>query len=150
MTVRLVPARWGHIRPIAQAMRQADAIECAASGRTPLSGLRLSLKSSSFALTALVDGKPHAMMGVIPQNLAERFGVPWFLGTDEVFRHGRALLRYGPQVVALMQDSFRRLENVVSADNRCALALLRRLGFEVGSEVVLQGGVPFVRFWRGQ
>lgn len=130
-------------------MREADRIECAAKGRGPRDALVLSLASSDFALTALVDDSPHAMFGVGPLNLADSVGVPWFLGTDEVFRHPRELLRYGPRVVAAMHDRFRRLENVVSADNARALSLLAKLGFQVEGEAGLIGGVPFVRFWRG-
>jgi hypothetical protein len=130
-------------------MREADRVECAAKGRSPHAALRFSLAASSMALTAMVDGSPHAMMGVSPVSLASSLGCPWFLGTDEVMRQSRALLEYGPRVVAAMHGSFRRLENVVSADNARAILLLERLGFEVGDDAVLIGGVRFVPFWRG-
>ena len=131
-------------------MRDIDRAECEAKGRTPREGLRVSLAGSRFALTAMVDGSPHAMFGVWEYSLAGSIGRPWFLGTDEVFNHPRELLLYGPRVVAFMHGSFRRLENVVSARNVRALAFLRKLGFEVGSDVVVEGGEPFLKFWRGE
>lgn len=131
-------------------MREIDLAECAAKGRTPRQGLTVSLAGSLFALTAMVDGSPHAMFGVWEHSLANSIGRPWFLGTDAVFDHPRDLLVYGPRVVAFMHGSFRRLENVVSARNVRALAFLRKLGFEVGDEVVIEGGEPFLKFWRGE
>jgi len=131
-------------------MREIDRIECAAKGRTPRQGLAVSLAGSRFALTAKVDGSPHAMFGVWEHSLVSSIGRPWFLGTDAVFDHPRDLLVYGPRVVAFMHGSFRRLENVVSARNVRALAFLKKLGFEVGDEVVVEGGEPFLTFWRGE
>lgn len=147
--VSIVPASRGHVGRIARRMRAADVEECAAKRRTPACALRISLASSSFALTALVDGSPHAMFGVTPYSLADGVGRPWFLGTDEVYRHPRQMIETGDAIVEIMQDSFRRLENVVSASNDRAIRLLRRWGFSVGGEAQLIGGVSFIPFWRG-
>lgn len=130
-------------------MRAIDRMECEAKGRTPAEALRYSLASSSFALTAMVDGSPHAMFGLTPYSVAESVGRPWFLGTDEVYRHGRELIVTGEMVVELMQDRFRRLENVIAAANVQGIRLLRRWGFVIGEEPQMVGGVTFLPFWRG-
>lgn len=118
-------------------------------GRKPREALRLALATSLWTLTAMVDGRPEAMFGLFPRSVVEGVGVPWFLGTDEVYRHPREWFATAPGVLSLMHDSFRRLENVMSADNVQARAILSRLGFAFGDDVTRIRGVDFVSFWRG-
>ncbi|MGL5735543.1 MAG: hypothetical protein ACRCYS_11810 [Beijerinckiaceae bacterium] len=127
-------------------MRDEDARECRAFGHSPKEALRLGLRSSTFALTALVDGSPHAMMGVAPFSVMENIGRPWMLGTDEVMRHSRELLTMGPMMIGELHRSFARLENLVSTKNSKAIRLLRRWGFDIGQDVQTIGGVDFVEF----
>jgi hypothetical protein len=129
-------------------MRAADRRECAAFGRTPHQALHYSLNSSSFALTAFVDNVPHAMFGLVPFSIANGIGRPWFLGTDEVYRHPREMISQGSFLVELMLDSFPRLENVVALDNVRAIRLLRAWDFVIGVDEQLIGGVRFLPFWR--
>jgi hypothetical protein len=150
MAVQIVDAKRAHIGRIARRMRAMDRLECAAKGRTPACALRYSLASSSFAMTALVDGSPHAMFGLTPYSLASGVGRPWFLGTDEVYRHPRDMVRTGEMLVEIMQDSFRRLENVIAAANDQGIRLLKRWGFTIGEETQVIGGVRFLPFWRGE
>jgi hypothetical protein len=64
---KLVAASLIHVGPLALHMRDSDRRECAALGRTPKQGLRLSLRTSFEAVTALdPDGRPLAMFGVAP------------------------------------------------------------------------------------
>ncbi len=89
------------------------------------------------------------MFGLVVASAIDGIGRPWMLGTDAIYRHGRALLQHGPGWLSRFRDSTPRLANLVSADNARAIRLLRRWGFEVGSEVVMIGGVAFVRFEMG-
>lgn len=146
--IELLPANAGHIGRIANHMREMDRIEVGAMGHSPKSALRTSLAGSILAVTAKVDGVPHAMFGVLPISALDGTGRPWFLGTDEVYRHGRELIRAGPAIVEQMHRHFGLLENWVSSRNLRALALLRRWGFTVAREEVDVGGVGFVKFWR--
>lgn len=146
--VRFVPASRAHVGRLARRMRAIDQLECRAKGRDPAHALRYSLASSQFAVTAMLDGSPHAMFGVTPYSLSDSVGRPWFLGSDEVFRHGRLMLEHGNRVVSLMHGSFRRLENVIATRNARGIRLLRRWGFEIGNDTQLFGGVEFVSFWR--
>ena len=133
-TVEIVPAHPRHIARIARDMREIDRLECAVSGHSPKAALRAGYRNSVWALTAMVEGKPHAMFGVVALNVVEGSAVPWFLGTDEVYRHGRAMLTRGRQVIALMENTFDSLENHVAAANDKAIRLLRAWGFEIGPE----------------
>ncbi len=146
--VVIVPASPAHVGRVASRMREIDKIECAARGRKPKAALRLALRSSSWALTAMVRGEPHAMFGISPISLLDDRGCPWFLGSDETMKHGRDLLLIGTAIIERMHQHSRRLENSVAVDNHAALRLLRRWGFTIGEDAYSVGGVDFVRFWR--
>lgn len=128
-------------------MREIDRIEAGALGRSPKDALRSGLRCSYEAFTALDDNdRPQAMMGVVPLSMIEGRAAVWFLGTDAVFGHARDLISYGPFFVGHWLKTFRRLENIVAAENRNAIGLLRRWGFELGDEPRMHGGVPFLPF----
>jgi hypothetical protein len=127
-------------------MRAADVEEVGAFGRTPKDALRLGLRASVDCMTVLIDGHPEAMMGLTPKNLLEREGTPWMLGTDRIYGHPRAWLTLMPQMVERWCDSTKVLTNLIGKKNARAIRLLRRLGFEVGEEVTVIGGVEFVTF----
>jgi hypothetical protein len=147
MGVTIVPARRSHIAPIAARMRAIDRRETEAFGRTPRQALRVGLAGSVLCCTALVDGVPQAMFGVVPGSAIDRRGQPWFLGSDEVMRHGRALLAIGRPIVTRMRAECGMLGNFISCENHRAIALLRRWGFAIGAEAVTFGGMPFFPFW---
>jgi len=146
--VTLVPAAPAHIAPIAGAMRAIDRCECAAMGYDPDWALRISLAGAAQAWTALVGDVPHAMFGVESINAIERTGRIWFLGSDAVLRHGRALLTTGRRILAEMSGDYAELSNFVGAENAAAIALLRRWGFTIEKEGRMIRDMPFVRFWR--
>ena len=127
-------------------MRRHDRLEVAAMGRTPKAALRIGLLLSARAWTATRGGRPIAMFGVVVANAIEGVGVPWFLGTDDVARAGRALLTQAPPVLAAMLDSSPTLTNLVSAANSPAIRLLGRWGFVVEDEQAMIGPLPFRRF----
>lgn len=127
-------------------MREIDREEAEAMGRSPKEALRTGLRTSLHCFTALMDGKPIAMLGVASASLLSGKGIPWLLGTDDVYRQGRALLDLGPPVFDLFLQIFTRIENLVSVRNTRAIRLLARWGFVVGGEVQTFGGVEFVPF----
>lgn len=144
--IAVVPAERRHINIIANRMREIDREECEAMGRSGKASLRLALNTSSKAWTALVDGKPEAMFGVVVEDLLSGIGTPWFLGTDEVYRHGRELLTWGPVFLSRMSDSRLTYRNLVSSRNRRAIRLLERWGFTVDENEVTVRGVAFRSF----
>lgn len=148
--IELVPASPVHIGPIANRMREMDKLECSAMGKTTKQALRAGLYTSDDCVTALVDGVPHAMFGLVIESALGGCGTPWFLGTDEVYRHPRAMLSVGPQIIASWRDSTPTMANVVAKQNVCAIRMLRTWGFKLGSEVILFAGVEFVRFSMGE
>lgn len=115
-------------------------------GRSPKQALRAGLMTSSKAWTALVDGQPEAMFGVACVSVLGASGSPWFLGTEEVYRHPREMLMWGPGMIERLSDSSLRLSNLVSARNARAIRLLKKWGFTVHEEEVDVRGVAFRYF----
>lgn len=144
--MRLVEADASHIPALAANMREADRIEIGAFGRTPTTALRSGLAASVWALTALVDDEPHAMMGVAPVNVMDGLGVPWMLGSERIYDHARDLVKYGPGILAEMRVGFERLENMVHCENVRAIRFLRHFGFKLSESRETHGGIEFVRF----
>jgi hypothetical protein len=144
--VKLVAAEPEHIPFIAEHMREADRIEVGAWGRTPAAALTNALRSSVWALTALFDDEPHAMLGVAPVNMLEGLGVPWMLGTERIYESGREMVRAVPPVVAEMRKLFPRLENAVWAGNDKAKTFIRHFGWEISERQTIVNGVAFQRF----
>jgi ribosomal protein S18 acetylase RimI-like enzyme len=95
--------------------------------------------------TAKVDGIPHAMFGLIVTSILGGEGTPWFLGSDETYRHPREMLVMGRRLMARWLDS--RLSNVVAQQNHRAIRMLRAWGFTVGGHEKMIGGVAFLDFW---
>lgn len=146
MTVRLVTASPAHVGRIANRMREWDRIECAALGRTPKGALRQGIVASSLCLTAMVDGVPEAMLGLVVTNALCGEGCPWMLGTDAIYRKPRDMLRFGSVILPAMFDSTQRLSNIVARGNVRAIRMLRHWGFSIREEVILSAGVEFVAF----
>ena len=144
--MRLVAAEPSHIPALAEAMRDWDVTECAAMGHSPAEALRDGLGRSLWALTALVDDEPVAMMGVCPLSMIEGTGVPWMLGTEAVYRGARELVRYGPAIISEMEETFPTLSNFVAADNDRAIRFLKHWGWRISSKRVAVGGIDFVEF----
>lgn len=123
-----------------------DRLECEALGRTPKQALRLGLIGSVHVFTAKLDGTAEAMMGLTPLSAIDGTGAPWFLGTDAVYDHPRAMLALGPKVLAIWRDSSPSLSNVVAQENVRAIRMLRKWGFEIGEQMTMIGGVAFLTF----
>lgn len=129
-------------------MRDIDRLECAAMGRTPKQALRAGLMVSEMCWTAKVEGRAEAMFGRVTESALGGDATVWFLGTDAVYSHGRAMLKMGRSIIDSMGDSRLTLRNLVSVRNDRAIRLLRKWGFTINPEEVDVRGMPFLRFER--
>lgn len=127
-------------------MRAIDVRECAAFGHSPKTALREAILNSDKAWTAMVDGRPEAILGVVVNSALTGAGAPWFLGTDVVWQHGRALLSMGPAIIARLFESSSLLSGHVSCENDAAIRMLKRWGFSVSVDRQRFGGVAFYNF----
>lgn len=115
---------------IARHMRGFDRLELKAlNGVSPIRGLRMSAEHSLSVRVATVDGVPVAVFGVGEDGLSPytEKGVIWFLGTDEVGKHGRDLLRGGIWFVKFCLGRFEELTNLIHGKNAPALSFARHL-----------------------
>jgi hypothetical protein len=88
------------------------------------------------------------MFGVVVESAASGDAIPWFLGSDQVACHARALIAMGPVIVGAMHAHGRRLRNFVSSENRQAIRLLEHWGFTVEQDQVVIRNVAFRPFIR--
>jgi hypothetical protein len=127
-------------------MRAIDVLECEAMGHSPKQALRLGLQSPGEAWTAKVDGRPEAMFGLNVESALGGIAHPWMLGSDAIYQHPREMIRWGEGLVRRWVDSYGALSNLVSVQNAPAIRMLRRWGFDIGTEIVERAGVSFVEF----
>lgn len=146
--IEVIPARPQHVGPIANRMREIDALECLLlHGMSPKEALRWGLIHGSSAWTVKINGKPEAMFGVVSASMMEGRGRVWLLMTDEAASSRKALVRLGARYTEAMHRHFTILENYVHADNEVAARWLSRLGYVVGHLDTIRG-VPVRPFYR--
>jgi ribosomal protein S18 acetylase RimI-like enzyme len=144
--IELVPSTLWHIPVIAGRMREWDRRETEAMGHSPEKALALGLKASIDCMTALINGVPAAMLGLVPRSIIGGEGAPWMLGTDAIYANPRPTMVLSRRMIERWRDSLPTLRNLVAAGNDKAIRYLRRLGFEVGEERTVIRGVEFVTF----
>ncbi|QND53460.1 DUF2833 domain-containing protein [Phyllobacterium sp. 628] len=138
--IQIVPARASHVRTVARRMRKADRDEVsAASGRLPADALIYSLRKSSVAWTALIDGVPELMFGVGDLNVLAGVGAPWLLGTDAVEKNYVAFLRGSVDWRDQLLRRYPVMRNFVDVRNQASIRWLRWLGFKLFDPVELRG-----------
>src|SRR5690606_5893283 len=109
------------------------------SGRTPFQALAYSMRKSSMAYTAIVDGRPEVMWGVGDINVLAAVGAPWLLGTDTIEKHHRIFLRQSVSWRAQLLARYRVLRNLVDDRNTVSKRWLRWLGFKLFDPVTVNG-----------
>jgi hypothetical protein len=110
-------------------MREIDKRECRAFGRSPKDALRISLKTSFHALTALDPGweSPCDVRSVSARHAVRQ-------GNAVVPRDRRRVrLRTRPDaarpaIIAWFSETFPEMDNLVSAENVKAIRLLKAWG----------------------
>lgn len=129
-SITIIPAGMYHVASIAARMRAEDVAEVWASSRsTPRGALMRSLGQSSEAWTALIDGQPEVMFGVMDLNILTAMGAPWLLGTDAVVTHNRQFLRRSVWWREKLFERYDSLRNLVHDDNVVSKRWLKWLGF---------------------
>ncbi len=149
MNWQMTACKQEHLPSIAAKMREADRREVWASQRhRPLEALEASLALSDLAWCALIDGQPALAFGCARLgSLLSTTGSPWLLATAKIYQLRTAFLRQSRAYLALMQERYARLENLVHAENRLSLRWLAWLGFTLEKEPRLSNGEKFYRFY---
>lgn len=119
-------------------LRPEDVSEIqAASGRSPLDALLLSLEVSRICRTmhyrsnGYTDPTPFAIYGVADDPNDSTVGVVWLLSTVLHPRHRHALVRVAPKLLASLCVPYSRgLHNIVDARNLLHIRWLQLTGFK--------------------
>lgn len=122
----------GDVDDLVARMRSQDVAEVLAAGMQPRVALKQSIAASTWCRTVLVAGKLVAVVGLAPHGtVLDPRAAPWLLGTDDVPRHARILVRQARPYIRAMLGMYPHLVNVVHAENTHALRFLRGMGFTV-------------------
>jgi len=127
-----VPVQGWHADHLATHMRDADARECMAlGGLLPRAALEQSLACDGPRWTALMDGEPAAIFGVVPVTAMGGGGVIWLLGTPLLLTHWRTFARLSKPLLRELLARYDSLINVVHVDNCAAIRWLEWVGARI-------------------
>ena len=131
MAVKLRLCEAGDIEYIAANMRAVDAEEIRLAGNhDPLECLTKGASHSVYCRVIEINGRPAAILGLVPLDNMNDRGICWLLGTDDIERHAKAFCELCRQELAAMMKRAERVENFVWAENRVSIRWLKWLGFE--------------------
>lgn len=143
----IVKATAEHIDPIAENMRQADAIEVWFAGhRTPHEALLDGFNMSVKAWTIIEDGTPIGMFGVSSASILGNVGIPWLLGTDAMLKIRRQFIRESMSYIDKMLALYPVLTNFVHVGNIASLRWLMWMGFDFDGPI--NAGPEDAEFFR--
>ncbi|GHV58467.1 hypothetical protein FACS189460_6000 [Deltaproteobacteria bacterium] len=77
-------------------------------------------------------------------------GAPWLLGSDLLERPevSREFIRQSRPHLAELEPGFRKLHNLVHAENKLAIRWLKWLGFSLAAAPLKFHEEPFFYFWK--
>lgn len=146
MSVEIVPLRPEHAS-IAPRLREADAWEMRVLfGVEPRYAVPHAIMVSEWGRCALVDGSPECIFGV--RRVAERQGMPWLLGTDEIERRSITFVRRSREIMREIKGRYDVLSHYVAKRNVLSKRWLRSMGFRFFAPEWINGE-EFLRFaWK--
>ena len=148
-THKIIPATVDHAQFISATIRPEDRDEMwAACMQNPSQALENGLRFSDKTMTAMVNGLPVAMWGVVPESLIGNAGTPWMVASFLIDKEFRTFLKHCRPPVMELLNQYDKLENYVDARNVRSIQWLRWLGFTI--EEAKPYGVfklPFHKFW---
>lgn len=129
---------------LAPRLRAADRAELEAQGYLDLDViLAESIAMSDEPLAFEVKGAVHAVFGCAP---GPGHGIPWLLGSDQLFHYPKALLCLPLDYVPGWLKKYGVLANLVHQENTRSIRWLKRIGFTIEPAVALPGGALFHPF----
>ena len=134
MLIHIVPVEPWHIEAVGTQMRADDVREVwELGGLSPREALEQSLAHEGIHFTALFDGEPAAIFGVVHPSLLAAVGIPWLLGTPLLERHWRSFAKASRQVMDELKVMYPVMTNITHAENTLSVRWLRWLGasFEI-------------------
>jgi hypothetical protein len=145
--VIIVPSVAEDVFELEDNLRAEDVQECQACGRTPHDALMEGFVWSE-CYSAKVNGITEAMFGVSSYQQPEGYGVIWYLGSDESFKHPVTLVKGGREYTRKWLQKFDVLYNIVDARNVRHIAWLKHIGFIFTGKTIDVNGYEFLQFYK--
>ena len=122
---------------LAPRLRAADKAELRACGHQDFEMVLIeSIALSDEAWAFIADGKVHDVMGVVNEGT---YGVPWMLGSGEVFNHKKAVLQLPFEYVRNWVEKYGKLLNIVHTENHRSIRWLKYIGFTIEPPLEFNG-----------
>jgi hypothetical protein len=135
------------IQELSLTMREEDRLEVLYStGDTPLHALLRGVEVSNETCTIEWNGKVVAIFGV--GGILGQVGCPWMLGTPDIARLGKYILKLAIAVFDGYLKDYGYLTNVCWSQNVVHISWLKRLGFKFEGGTTLNGEM-FLQFHKG-
>lgn len=133
----LRPATLNDAVSLAPRLRAADKAELRACGHLDTEMVLIeSIVLSDEAWAYEAGGKVLALMGVVGEDT---YGVPWLLGSDELFNHRKAIMQLPFEYVPRWVEKYGKLMNIVHTGNHRSVRWLKYIGFTLGEPVQFNG-----------
>lgn len=116
---------------LAEHLRPGDLREIAALGVSPRTAVMESVRASDYVYTAVSEGKILMIFGVSDPLFSMAPASVWALGTPEVSKFKKDMLRVGRSFVQGMLRIYPELENRCDARYSESVRFVRHLGFTV-------------------
>ena len=137
----------GDIDAVSADIRREDAEEVHAEGDSVRGALERSFASSSLRFTALRDGVPVAIFGLVPDAIAGSRAVVWLLGAEGLRRIPKTFLRLSRAVIRYFLSLYPLLYNRVDARYAGTIRWLESCGASFQDPLpVGPSGAPFRTF----
>ena len=137
---------------IAPHLRDADKNEIIASHGPDIEQAVLhSIMGSEASTVCLPDGTPICIFGIGDDMQGN--GIPWMIGTDEMIKHRKALIRDARKWINDQLEVYPLLYNYADSRNTVHINWLRHIGFTVSDipeYIGVDPEVPFYLFTRSK
>lgn len=124
----IVPSSVRHVRPMSKRVRAAGALAMQNYGVNPRVGLHRVFVSSNYTRTALVDGRPVAMWGVVGMLMGDTAFV-WLVLAQETGQIPRAIVREARAELQRVMDNYSHIMMTVLPDDEPSVRFALHLGF---------------------
>lgn len=119
----------GDIEEMESKLRKEEVAEIyAAAHQDPRMCLSVSFSISSLCLTAVHEGKPFAMFGLVPDSLLGRTAQVWLLTTDDVLKVKTRFLKLSRDIIKSFLRRYSYLYNWVDARHKLSVRWLEWCG----------------------
>jgi len=142
------PLQPGDVEELSQTMRPEDVEEVRLScDETTLNTLLIATATTSSCSVIEWKGKVVAIFGI--SGVKGLYGVPWMLGTDDIKRVRKFLIRGCRDMASKYLEDYSYLTNACWSKNTVHIDWLKWLGFTFQGEDIRKGEV-FLHFHQGK